>query len=362
MGNSKKLSMPNAMYDYVLYYECAKKDWIDYNKRLQIKGDGSLMNAIKWDVTYSLHPNDSGGATKCGITASTWESFVKNNPNKGYNKDLNSMNRQGWVDVVNWFWDGYSCATQAANYACACLLFQMAWGGFKIANKLVDLLKTNSDIPDYKFITSGSSFRKIADATNAYNDPMKAFGIMRNSLLSYYFNISMPNNKNNVFRIGWFNRVAIPFTMYGLYADVSLNGGKGLGLKYESTLYDWDSAISKHMQNGLRGVVKLFDWGADPETIQNLMSDQSVYTPLDYTDSSSSSQSSGSYGGCGGVYQLGNYTNAPDMEIISQQTQSREDVLNTLVKGSYMPNDIKKCSELITSDKKKGNKKTKSEN
>ena len=58
----------------------------------------------------------------------------------------------------------------------------------------------------------------------------------------------------------------------------------------------------------------------------------------------------------GGVYQLGNYTNAPDMEIISQQTQNREDVLNTLVKGSYMPNDIKKCSELITSDKKKGNK------
>ena len=39
---------------------------------------------------------------------------------------------------------------------------------------------------------------------------------------------------------------------------------------------------------------------------------------------------------------------------------NKEDVLNTLVGGSYTPENIKKCSELITSDKKK-NVKTKSE-
>ena len=69
---------------------------------------------------------------------------------------------------------------------------------------------------------------------------------------------------------------------------------------------------------------------------------------------------SGAYGGCGSVGQLGSYTNTPEVTVIHQQTQNREEVLNTLVSGSYSPNEIKKCAELISSDKKK-NKKTKSE-
>lgn len=363
MSDFSQLSIPPAVYDYVLYYECAKKDWLDYSKKSQIKGDGSLMDSIKWDVSFSIHPNDAGGATKFGIIASVWESFVKNNPNKGYNKDLNSMDRQGWMDVVGWFWNDYSWASTSANYACACLLFQMAWGGFSSAGKLAETLKQNADNKDYNFITSGSSFKKIADATHAYNDPMKAFGIMRNSLLSYYYNISRPDyvnrsgKSNSVFRMGWFNRAAIPFSMYGLYADVTLNGGKGLGLRYESTISDWDFAITKHMQNGAKGIVKLFDWGVEPESIENLMADASSY----YNNTSfgginsmnSSGYSSGAYGGCGGVQQLGNYSNAPDMQIIYQQTQNREEVLNTLVGGSYSPDQVKKCAELITSDKKK---------
>ena len=75
---------------------------------------------------------------------------------------------------------------------------------------------------------------------------------------------------------------------------------------------------------------------------------------------SSTTYSSGAYGGCGAVSQLGNYSNAPDVQIIHQQTQSRDEVLNTLVGGSYTPNDVKKCSELTSADKKKSVK-TKSE-
>lgn len=368
MADVKNLAIPPAMYDYVLYYECAKKDWLDYRKKSQVKGDGSLMDSIKWDVTFSIHPNDTGGATKFGIIASVWESFVKNNPSKGYNKDLNSMNRQGWLDVVGWFWNSMSSAGLAANYACGCLLFQMSWGGFSSAGKLVETLRKNADKKDYTFISKGNNYRKIADATHAYEDPMKAFGIMRNAILSYYFNISRPDfvNKsgksNSVFRVGWFNRAAIPFSMYGLYADVSLNGGKGLGLKYESTVADWDAAISQHMKNGSRGLVKLLDWGVNPETVENLMSNASSYnnSAFESSNSSSSNSSSGAYGACGGVNQLGNYSNAPDMKITPQQTQSREEVLKTLVEYSYTPDQVKKCSELITSDKKK-NKQQKSE-
>ena len=49
------------------------------------------------------------------------------------------------------------------------------------------------------------------------------------------------------------------------------------------------------------------------------------------------------------------------MVIKKQQTKNREDVLNTLISNSYTPDQVKKCSELISADKKKEIK-TKSEN
>lgn len=67
----------------------------------------------------------------------------------------------------------------------------------------------------------------------------------------------------------------------------------------------------------------------------------------------STGTSSGAYGGCGGVSQLGNYSNTPDVQISHRQIKNREDVLQTLLGGSYTPDQVKKCAELITSDKKK---------
>ena len=106
-------------------------------------------------------------------------------------------------------------------------------------------------------------------------------------------------------------------------------------------------------------MVKLLDWGVDPSTIppadySSLGMSADSSGSGSYDPYSSSSYSGGSYSSCGGVYQLGDYTNAPDMEIVPQQTQNREDVLNTLMGGSYTPDAVKKCEELITVEKKKG--------
>lgn len=366
---AEKLPIPPAIYDYVLFYECAQKDWTNYKNKMKIKGDGSLMNSIKWDIGYSYHPNDTGGNTKFGITESTWQGFVKAYPNKGYSSNLNSIRKDSWMAVMQWFWDTYSYASISANYACATLLFQMAWGGFSGATTLLNNLKSNADKKDYKYISKGSSYKKIADATHAFTEPMKAFNIMRNSLLSHYYNISRPDyvnkkgvGKNAVFRVGWFNRAAIPFTVYGLYACTTIDG-KRLNMSYSSTIPEWDNAITKHIQNGSKGMVKLLDWGVSPETIGELAADSSSYnfTPNDGSGyGSASNYSSGAYGGCGGVYQLGNYSNAPDAQIIPQQIQNRDEVLQTLINGSYTPDAVKKCEELITVEKKK-NVKTKSE-
>lgn len=362
---AERLQIPPALYDYVLFYECAPKDWTNVNNKLKVKGDGGLMNSIKWDIGYSYHPNDTGGNTKFGITENTWKNFVESYPNKGYNSNLNSIRKNSWMDVVQWFWDTYSYASSAANYACAMLLFQMAWGGYSGAETLIKNLKAKSDKKDYNYLAKGSSYKRIADATNAFTDPMVAFNIMRNSLLSHYYNISRPDyvnkkgvGKNMDFRVGWFNRAALPFTVYGLYACTSTSG-KSLKLNYSSTIPQWEDAISRHLQNGAKGMVKIFDWGLTPEQIANM--EPIPYDPSSFDASSSSSgYTGGSYIGCGGVYQLGNYSNAPDMNIVPQQTQNREEVLNTLLSGSYTPDAVKKCDELIEVEKKK-NKKTKSE-
>jgi len=72
------------------------------------------------------------------------------------------------------------------------------------------------------------------------------------------------------------------------------------------------------------------------------------------------SSSSNSYSEYCGSSNLGNYTNIQD-EQTTQQSKNRESVLNILIKGSPTPNNIKKCSELISTSNKKGIK-IKSEN
>ncbi len=360
MAEVKKLAIPPALYDYVLYYECASKDWANYSQKKKICGDGSLLDAINWNSTYSFHPADSGGKTLFGITEATWQNFVKRFPNRGYNSDLNSMGKQGFFDVVKWFWDSYSYAELCANYACAMALFQMSWGGFKNIKQLAETLKQNADKKDYPFIDKGSNYKKVADATNAYSDPMIAYDIIRRAKSSYMYNISGPTNKNKVFRIGWMTRNVVCFTPYGLYINVGWMP-KSEGMRYESTVEEWEAAVIKWIQGNKNGYVKIMDWGASPESISKMTnSTYDLSFGAGTNAGSSNGISGGSYSGCGGVYQLGNYTNAPDAQIVHQQVQGKEDVLNTLIGGSYTPNDIKKCPELLTTDKKKGVK-TKSE-
>lgn len=356
MAEVKTLTPPPALYDYVLFYECAAKDWKKGVTKTSISGNGGLVNGINWGSTYSFDPRDSGGKTLFGVTENVWKNYVATHPNKGYKSDLNTMGQRGWLDVMGYYWSEYGHADKCVNYPCAFLLFQMAWGGFGGASNLLTKLKNNADKKDYKFITAKTSiYKKIADATHAYSDPMNAFTCMRSALLSYYYNISTPNNKNKDYRIGWLNRSALPFTLYGFYVPTNF-GGENVGLKYSSTLQQWDAKVSELISQNKSGYVKIFDWGVDPESIDDMASNPYSYEDATKSDSSnpSSGSSSGAYGGCGNVGQLGSFTNSTFTNGNSnQQTINREHILNTLIKGSHAPNEVKKCSELITSDKKK---------
>lgn len=65
-------------------------------------------------------------------------------------------------------------------------------------------------------------------------------------------------------------------------------------------------------------------------------------------------KSSGAYNGCGGVSQLGSYSNTPSLKTIKEITKNRESVLNTLINGSQSPDNISPCEELISVEKRKG--------
>ena len=359
MAEVNILTAPPALYDFVLYWECANKDWINSSKKLSIKGDGSLLDYINWNSTYSFHPNDSGGNTLFGVTESTWKSYVEKYPEKGYSPNLNSMGKQGWLDQIEWFWNIRSASGKCANYACGFMMFQMVWIGFASNSQkiMLETLKKNADKKNYPFISNGTTYEKIADATHAYTDPMIAYDYMRKANASYYYNISTPDKKNKSFRNGWLSRSILSFLPNGLYVPTTFSYNN-VGLRYESTLDDWYSTAIKLSKENKQGYVKIMDWGTTPETLEKMSANSFNYTPSDNTNSSkfsnSSSYSSGAYGGCGGVYQLGNYSNAPNKNVTLQKDQSREDILNTLLNGSYTPNEVKKCSELITSDKKKG--------
>ena len=353
------LPIPPALYDYVLYYECASKDWIKGAKKTTIKGDGSLMKLINWNVTYSYDPNDSGGNTKFGVTESTWKAFVKKYPKKGYSEDLNSMNQKSWLDVIKYYWEDYSYGGKSANHACAFALFQMAWGGFNSTNlrNLLNTLKKNADIKDYNFINSTVLYKSIADATHAYKDPMVAYDYIRRAKSTYLYNISTPNKKNHIYRCGWLTRNTLSFNAYGLYVPTTFSY-KSIGLKYDSTLEDWESVANTLAQNNTSGYVKIMDWERSAESIANIPN--SFYFYNNVSNSNSNSNTNGfyypdasTYDKCGNVNKLGQFVNSSYTQTTYQQSQSREEILNTLVKGSYTPENIKKCTELITADKKK---------
>ena len=370
-SENAKLSVPPGFYDYILYNECHSSNWIN-NKRPStdnFDGSGKSIDMVNWNSGSYTLKGDSGGATKAGVTVKTWKTLLKLDSFSQFRgMSVDAISKSAWLAVIDYFWTT-SHACDCVNHACACILCQTKWGGFTGLSRLLSELKKQSDIAGYPFM--GDGYAGIADATHAFTDPMKAYIIIRKVVLSYLISISDPNSSNEQhrtnyqFRVGWFNRFALAFAMQGLYLNVGLaKGVRELDPPITEKTDDADEVIKasiKHYQNGGRGMKQILDWGLTPEQIEEMIA--SGEYDFIYEDSSSySPQYSGSsYSGCNSISQLGNYSNAPDANVVHQQVQSKEDVLNTLMSGSYEPGSVKKCDELITTDKKKRKKKEKSE-
>ena len=60
--------IPASVYDYLLFYECASKDWLPGKGSQKIviakNSPGTLVDNINWSVGGTTVPGDSGGNTK----------------------------------------------------------------------------------------------------------------------------------------------------------------------------------------------------------------------------------------------------------------------------------------------------------
>lgn len=363
MADEKNWEIHPALYDYILYYECSPKDWIA--KRLpdvnSIDGKGITLSLIDWDnATMTMDTN--GDWTKLGVNEVAWDPYVN------YKIPLKQMDKNGWSNIFkDVFWKE-NCANKCANIACALLLFQISWQGYGKTSRanLVKTLKDNCDIKDYKF-SGNNSYAGIADATNAYTDPMKAYNIMRQFVPKYYWNLAANKDKDwsnslrKNLRIAWMRRHVMAFRPDGLYVEVGFCAKE---MDYSKTVDEWESYAQSCVSNKRSGYKKILHWdGVTAEQIaaMNANIGNFSYTPSSFSSYSTGGSSSPTYSCFGVVNNMGDYTNYPDGNNIPQEKQNREEVWNTLIGGSYMQDKVRKCAELITTDKIK-NEKPKSEN
>lgn len=286
------LKIPNSIYDYLLFYECADKDWKSGTNKLEMAkySPGSLIERVDWGNKGGTLAGDSGGLTKCGITHKTWSNWYnKNGKRYGLNDgaDVRNMSKKGWLSFIQ---DGWNIIGTSANVACAIVLFQGRWGGWSNVGNCLTALKSKADIKDYEFKNSGDVYSKIADATHAFKNPMDAYQIIRNCHQQYLFDISEPGKKNAKFRVGWMRREVAPFQNDGLYIEP----GIGELIRKSNTslsLPQW-KALCEQIK-GKDKYVKLCSW-------DNMPTSDDI---LDFNFSTFDSENGGEGGGNGSFYQ-----------------------------------------------------------
>ena len=211
--------IPASVYDYLLFYECASKDWLPGKSSQKINiaknSPGTLVDNINWSVGGTTVLGDRGGNTKCGITHSTWRDFyTKSSQKYGLNcgPEVDNMNKIGWLSYIDSKWP------KAANIACELIYFQWCWGSGRCNSKnLLETLRERADKSGWSPKDGGSIGSQVLDATFGFNNPMDAYQIIRDYRIQFLWDISTSSSSNSKFRTGWLRRTIGSFQDDGLY-------------------------------------------------------------------------------------------------------------------------------------------------
>lgn len=291
--------IPASVYDYILFYECASKDWLPGKGSQKItiakNSPGTLVDHINWSVGGTTVVGDAGGNTKCGITHSTWRGFYNKNAGKyGLNcgPNVNNMNKKGWLSYIDSIWP------TAANTACALIYFQWCWGSGSCNSKnLLKALRDRVDKSGWKPKEVGSIGQQVLDATFGFKNPMDAFQIIRDYRIKFLWDISTEDKTNSRFRNGWLRRTIGSFQDDGLYLAES---PQLYNISYNTPINERKAICSQLKGKG--DYILLAKWDNMP-TNPDTFADVDVYS---YNNSNngygSGSNGVGSFGGTDGKY------------------------------------------------------------
>ena len=216
------LQPPDRFLDYIVCHECGASEWKE-NKATQVAGmqPGEIRNYVKWDAAALSVATDAGGPTHVGVTQTAGKSYGI----------WPITTQQDWINFVGKFWDAVS-AGEAANYACACMMYQAQWGGCS-RSKIIDELRKVTDKQDEASKITGSSWKTIAQLTHCCTNPMNAYLAIRKGWDAHCRSCSSPSTGWAVNGNGWSRRI-LGLCDDGLYIEFGSSKTTKLGsLNYE---------------------------------------------------------------------------------------------------------------------------------
>lgn len=148
---------------------------------------------------FSNHPNDTGGATMCGVTIAAYKRYRKL---KGRSEptvtDLKNITLDEWLDILRvFYWDKMK-ADGIKNQSIANLCVDNVWGSGAAYIKQIQLVAGTK--PD------GIVGAKTLAAINGANQ-RQLFTKLWNKRQLFYNNLVLARPANKVFLKGWNNRL-----------------------------------------------------------------------------------------------------------------------------------------------------------
>lgn len=154
---------------------------------------------FKWEGGFANDKDDHGGATMCGVTIATYESYCKK---KGLPKptvaDLKKITRPVCVDILRVFYWNPAKADFINNQSIANLIVDNCWGsGCGWLKKVQQVVGVTAD---------GIVGPKTLNAINTA-DQRELFDKLWNRRRQFYEDICRNNPSQKKFLKGWLNRL-----------------------------------------------------------------------------------------------------------------------------------------------------------
>lgn len=149
---------------------------------------------------FSNHPNDTGGATMCGITLKTYTSYRKKKGGKEPTvEDLKKISLCEWLDVLKTlYWDKMK-ADNINNQSIANLCVDNVWGsGSGYIKNIQRVVGVTAD---------GIVGNHTLSAINNHQNQRELFGKLWERRRVFYVNLTVARPSDQVFLKGWMNRL-----------------------------------------------------------------------------------------------------------------------------------------------------------